>query len=101
MKAKEAECLAAIRAARKSGISQMTYLKELLYLANVYTCEGKFSEAKPVFEDVIKSAEKQFGKNSKNLLTPLSNYGYMLKMQGKLKESEAIVKRMRQITDSQ
>lgn len=79
---------------KKSGSA---YMKDLLYLANVYTLEKKNTEAEPLFKRAISLAEKKSGKNSPELLTPLANYGYLLQQAGKQKEAGEILSRMEQI----
>ncbi len=80
---------------KSKDMSSPEQLKRALYLANVYTLEKKYADAEPLFKLVINETEKQSGKNSPLLLTPLSNYGYLLKQQGKKREAEAVLKRMK------
>lgn len=68
-----------------------------LYLANLYTLQKKNQDAEPHFKKVIAALEKKHGKKSANLLTALSNYGYMLKQAGREKEAQDIVNRMKQL----
>ena len=73
-------------------------MKRILYLANVYTLEKKYSQAEPLFKQVIANIEKKSGKHSPQLLSPLSNYGFLLKQQGKIQESNEVLKRMQLMT---
>lgn len=75
------------------------YLRQELYLANICTLEKKYSDAEPLFKKVIAAIESKFGKNSPQLLTPLSNYGYMLKESGKEDAAEEVLKRLQQVSD--
>lgn len=65
-----------------------------IYLANVYTLEKKFDLAEAQFKQILRDIESKEGKHSPRLLTPLSNYGFMLKQQGKQKESDLCLERM-------
>lgn len=78
--------------------SAVVQMKRNLYLANIYTLEKKYLLAEPLFKKVIANVEKKYGKHSPQLLTPLSNYGFLLKQQGKQKEADAVLKRMQLMT---
>ncbi len=65
-----------------------------IYLANVYTLEKKYDLADAQFKQILRDIETKQGKHSPQLLTPLSNYGFLLKQQGKQKEADAILNRM-------
>lgn len=84
--------------AQDKSQSSPEQVKRTLYLANVYTLEKKYSNAEPLFKKVISDIEKKNGKFSPQLLTPLSNYGYLLKQQGKQQEADAVLKRMQLMT---
>lgn len=97
---KEVGAIGRVAAARAHGPRDMRLLRELLYLANVYTLEGKYKQAESTFKEVIAAAEGQFGKNSGMLMKPLSNYGYMLQLQGRTKEAEETLQRMKAINQN-
>lgn len=77
------------------------YMKDLLYLANIYTLEKRTAEAEPMFKKVIPLVEKKSGKNSQELITALSNYGYCLVRAGKTNEAGLILNRMQTIRAAQ
>jgi tetratricopeptide (TPR) repeat protein len=91
------ECL---RQAEKKNKASSASMKDMLYLANIYTLEKKNKQAEPLFKKSITLAEKIYGKNASELIDPLSNYGYLLQETGRQKQAEALLKRMQQIRDS-
>lgn len=81
------------------GKTGSAYTRELLYLANIYTLEKKSREAEPLFKEAISRVEKESGKNSPALLSPLSNYGYLLVQLQRHREATALLARMQKIRD--
>lgn len=94
---REKDVLEFVNSSKQKGLINSRYVAELLYLANIYTLENKYTLAEPIFKEVISMAEQSTGKNNPSLLRPLSNYGYMLKRQGRISEADTILKRMYQI----
>lgn len=82
---------------QKKEPSALRTLKGQIYLADIYTLENKYTEAEPLFKKSIAGLQKKLGKNDRDLVEPLSNYGYMLKAAGKQKEADDVLKRMQQI----
>ena len=81
----------------KSAASESAYTRALLYQSNIYTLEKRNAEAELLFKKAINLIEKQSGKNSAVLLTPLSNYGYLLQQSGKKTDADAVLARMQKI----
>jgi tetratricopeptide (TPR) repeat protein len=97
---REKQAVLFVSRAEKKGKSSKAYMKDVLYLANIYTLEKKYSLADPLFQKSLQIAEKKFGKNSMELQTPLSNYGYMLMQTGNTNAAQGILSRMQQISSS-
>ncbi|MBX9690316.1 MAG: tetratricopeptide repeat protein [Candidatus Obscuribacterales bacterium] len=89
---KEAETL--VKSSGKQEPKSLNHLSDQLYLANIYTLEKKYDSAEALYKQVISGIESKAGKNSKSLLQPLSNYGYMLKQSNREAEANANLKRM-------
>jgi tetratricopeptide (TPR) repeat protein len=91
-------------AASKLEAAKLAYMKDMLYLANIYTLEKKYTLADPMFTKSLALIEKKTGKISAELMTPLSNYGYFLAQAGRKTEADTVLYRMQQIrvvTESQ
>lgn len=82
---------------QKKESSSLRTLKGQIYLADIYTLEKKYTDAEPLFKKAIAGMQKKLGKNDRQLVEPLSNYGYMLQAVGKQKEADDVLKRMQQI----
>ena len=97
---REKQAVLFVSRAEKKGKSSKVYMKDVLYLANIYTLEKKYTLADPLFQKALQIADKKFGKNSLELQTPLSNYGYMLMQTGNTNAAQGILSRMQQISSS-
>lgn len=80
--------------ADSTGKHDRAGMKEVLYLANLYTLDKDYAEAEPLFKEVLSFAESQYGHEHAMLLTPLANYGYMLKEAGRASEAQAVHTRL-------
>lgn len=74
------------------------YMQNSLYLANLYTLQKKYDLAEAKFKEVLAYAEAQ--KKPGLLITPLRNYGYMLKVANRIKEATDVQKRLEKICSS-
>lgn len=84
---------------KKEASAFRTYRGQL-YLADIYTLEKKYTDAEPLFKKSIAGLQKKLGKDDKQLVEPLSNYGYMLQAAGKQQEADNVLKRIQKIIDS-
>eukprot|EP00633_Aureoumbra_lagunensis_P002866 CAMPEP_0197302774 /NCGR_PEP_ID=MMETSP0890-20130614/51260_1 /TAXON_ID=44058 ORGANISM="Aureoumbra lagunensis, Strain CCMP1510" /NCGR_SAMPLE_ID=MMETSP0890 /ASSEMBLY_ACC=CAM_ASM_000533 /LENGTH=633 /DNA_ID=CAMNT_0042782465 /DNA_START=287 /DNA_END=2188 /DNA_ORIENTATION=+ len=68
-------------------------------LAELLKNQGKYDEAKPLYERSIKVREQKLGPNHPDVATPLSNLAELLKDQGKYDEAKQLYERALEISE--
>ena len=76
------------------GVNELSSQEEL---ASLYISLGKYSSTEDLLVDVITEYEKVFGKDGRNLISPLLNYSRLKLITGDYTEAEKVVRRANSI----